>query len=212
MCSEARFSAVRNWRNAARALLHARRDRSAAGRRAARESTRSASADSLRDASVRARAARAPSTDGEPRPSKGPVPPPARLPRWPLRALRRLPAQDVPTTSNSRSRPRGFAGATSPGDAVAACVGSPRPYGYRSKLTPHFPRPRADRPRAIGFLEVGLPRRTVDVPTCPIAMPAVNARLAELRAEVHARWGPTGGARRCSCARRPRASPSIRAR
>ena len=65
---------------------------------------------------------------------------------------------------------------------------SPRPYGYRSKLTPHFPRPRADRPRAIGFLEVGLPRRTLDVPTCPIAMPAVNARLAELRAEVHARW------------------------
>jgi tRNA/tmRNA/rRNA uracil-C5-methylase (TrmA/RlmC/RlmD family) len=75
-----------------------------------------------------------------------------------------------------------------PDDVVAACLPSPRPYGYRSKLTPHFPRPRADRPRTIGFLEVGLPRRTLDVPSCPIAMPAVNARLAELRAEVHARW------------------------
>jgi len=75
-----------------------------------------------------------------------------------------------------------------PESTVANCLPSPRPYGYRSKLTPHFPRPRADRPVAIGFLEVGLPRRTLDVPTCPIAMPAVNARLGELRAEVHARW------------------------
>ena len=75
-----------------------------------------------------------------------------------------------------------------PETPVAACVPSPRPYGYRSKLTPHFPRPRPERPVAIGFLEVGLPRRTIDVPACPIAMPGVNARLAELRAEVHARW------------------------
>jgi 23S rRNA (uracil1939-C5)-methyltransferase len=71
---------------------------------------------------------------------------------------------------------------------VEPCVPSPRPYGYRSKLTPHFPRPRPNRPVAIGFLEVGLPRRTIDVPSCPIATPAVNARLAELRAEVLARW------------------------
>jgi len=73
-----------------------------------------------------------------------------------------------------------------PETEVAPCVPSPREYGYRSKLTPHFPRPRPDRPLAIGFLEVGLPRRTLDVPACPIATPAVNARLAELRAEVHA--------------------------
>jgi len=71
--------------------------------------------------------------------------------------------------------------------AVEPCVPSPRNYGYRSKLTPHFPRPRPERPLAIGFLEAGLPRRTVDVPDCPIATPAVNARLAELRAEVRAR-------------------------
>jgi 23S rRNA (uracil1939-C5)-methyltransferase/tRNA (uracil-5-)-methyltransferase len=40
---------------------------------------------------------------------------------------------------------------------------------------------------AIGFLEAQR-RITVDVPSCPIATPAVNARLAELRAEVLGRW------------------------
>jgi 23S rRNA (uracil1939-C5)-methyltransferase len=74
-----------------------------------------------------------------------------------------------------------------PETPVAPCLPSPRPYGYRSKLTPHFQRPRSDRALAIGFLEVGLPRRTIDVPACPIATPAINARLTELRAEVHAR-------------------------
>jgi 23S rRNA (uracil1939-C5)-methyltransferase/tRNA (uracil-5-)-methyltransferase len=70
---------------------------------------------------------------------------------------------------------------------VAACVPSPAPYGYRSKLTPHFPRPRPDRTPAIGFLRAER-RITIDVPSCPIATPAVNARLAELRAEVFGRW------------------------
>ncbi len=75
-----------------------------------------------------------------------------------------------------------------PGTPVASCVSSPRPYGYRSKLTPHFPRPRPGRAPAIGFLKVGLPLRTLDVPACPIATPAVNARLTELRADVLAKW------------------------
>ena len=74
-----------------------------------------------------------------------------------------------------------------PDTEVASCAPSPREYGYRSKLTPHFPRPRPDRPLRIGFLEVGLPPRTIDVPACPIATPAVNARLTTLRAEVDAR-------------------------
>jgi len=72
--------------------------------------------------------------------------------------------------------------------AVEPCVASPRPYGYRSKLTPHFPRPRPGRPAAIGFLEVGLPRRTVDVPACPLATPEVNAALKQLRSRVLSRW------------------------
>jgi tRNA/tmRNA/rRNA uracil-C5-methylase (TrmA/RlmC/RlmD family) len=70
---------------------------------------------------------------------------------------------------------------------VAPCLPCPSPYGYRSKLTPHFARPRPDREPAIGFLRAGV-RKTLDVATCPIATPAVNARLTELRAEVRARW------------------------
>jgi 23S rRNA (uracil1939-C5)-methyltransferase len=70
---------------------------------------------------------------------------------------------------------------------IPPCVPCPTPYGYRSKLTPHFARPRPDRERAIGFLRAGR-RETIDVAACPIATPAVNARLTELRAEVHARW------------------------
>src|SRR5262252_2147454 len=70
---------------------------------------------------------------------------------------------------------------------VAACVPCPAPYGYRSKLTPHFARPRPDREPAIGFLR-GDRRVTLDVTACPIATPAVNARLATLRAEVRERW------------------------
>src|SRR5262252_423650 len=70
---------------------------------------------------------------------------------------------------------------------VATCVPCPAPYGYRSKLTPHFARPRPDREPAIGFLRAER-RVTIDVASCPIATPAVNARLAELRADVRARW------------------------
>jgi tRNA/tmRNA/rRNA uracil-C5-methylase (TrmA/RlmC/RlmD family) len=70
---------------------------------------------------------------------------------------------------------------------VAPCIPCPAPYGYRSKLTPHFARPRPDREPAIGFLRAER-RVTIDVAACPIATPAVNARLAELRADVRARW------------------------
>src|SRR6188768_3238272 len=42
---------------------------------------------------------------------------------------------------------------------VAPCAPCPAPYGYRSKLTPHFARPRPDREPAIGFLRAGV-RRT----------------------------------------------------
>jgi len=43
---------------------------------------------------------------------------------------------------------------------------SPKQYGYRSKITPHFMTPRrADFP--IGFLAAGTSRRVVDVPSAP---------------------------------------------
>jgi 23S rRNA (uracil1939-C5)-methyltransferase/tRNA (uracil-5-)-methyltransferase len=79
-----------------------------------------------------------------------------------------------------------------PGDAsriealVEPCVGSPREYGYRSKLTPHFPRPRGGQVPPIGFIKIGLPRRTLDVPHCPLATDAINQRLTEVRAQVAA--------------------------
>ena len=112
---------------------------------------------------------------------------------------------------------------------VAPVVPSPRAFGYRSKITPHFnpPRGRAsssavaqaradrpdepqalDEPRAagrsdrltgtvrptgdatllpIGFLKLGTRFEIVDVPQCPIATAAINTRLTEVRATVHAR-------------------------
>ncbi|HTA18273.1 MAG TPA: methyltransferase domain-containing protein [Polyangia bacterium] len=66
---------------------------------------------------------------------------------------------------------------------IDACVASPRAYGYRSKITPHFQRPRGQVP-PIGFLGTAMPRRTIDVPQCPIATDAINERLALLRTEV----------------------------
>jgi tRNA/tmRNA/rRNA uracil-C5-methylase (TrmA/RlmC/RlmD family) len=69
---------------------------------------------------------------------------------------------------------------------VAPCVGSPRQYGYRSKITPHFPRPRRGEVPPIGFIRVGLPARTLDVPSCPLATDAINARYTEVRAEIAA--------------------------
>src|SRR5262245_3154156 len=44
---------------------------------------------------------------------------------------------------------------------IAPCVPCPAPYGYRSKLTPHFARPKPDREPAIGFLRAGR-RVTID--------------------------------------------------
>ena len=84
---------------------------------------------------------------------------------------------------------------------VAPVVPSPREFGYRSKITPHFnpPRGRAIPPDEpvrptgdatllpIGFLKLGTRFEIVDVPQCPIATEAINARLTEVRATVHAR-------------------------
>ena len=115
---------------------------------------------------------------------------------------------------------------------VSPVVPSPRDYGYRSKITPHFAAPRrfaagsgfgvsgsasqeetvpgavsstpnpeletrnaeletrnrggaaADFP--IGFLRQGTRFDIVDVPRCPIATEAINERLTEVRARVHA--------------------------
>lgn len=70
--------------------------------------------------------------------------------------------------------------------AVADCVGSPREYGYRSKITPHHERPRPGQPLPIGFLKVGRRSQVVDVPRCPLATDAINDHLPALRAEITA--------------------------
>ena len=79
---------------------------------------------------------------------------------------------------------------------VSPVIGSPREYGYRSKITPHFQVPRrrenADGPAQatempIGFLRQGTRFDLIDVPQCPIATDAINARLTEVRASVRQR-------------------------
>ncbi len=109
---------------------------------------------------------------------------------------------------------------------VAPVIASPRTYGYRSKITPHFqpprplhpapaptdvtiasqestvpaavssthnPEPKTQNPEPppsptfpIGFLRQGTRFDIVDVPRCPIATDAINTRLTEVRARVHA--------------------------
>jgi 23S rRNA (uracil1939-C5)-methyltransferase/tRNA (uracil-5-)-methyltransferase len=86
---------------------------------------------------------------------------------------------------------------------VSPVIGSPRQYGYRSKITPHFnlprsnfshvnpPRDRNDPVAAatlpVGFLRQGTRFDIVDVPRCEIATEAINARLPEVRAATRAK-------------------------
>ncbi|WP_404424619.1 class I SAM-dependent RNA methyltransferase [Nibricoccus sp. IMCC34717] len=73
---------------------------------------------------------------------------------------------------------------------VNPVVGSPRTYGYRSKLTPHFNPPREGEDSAalpIGFLRQGTRFDLLDVPQCPLATDGINARLETVRSEVRAK-------------------------
>ena len=83
-----------------------------------------------------------------------------------------------------------MAGVTFP---VSPTVPSPREFGYRSKITPHFngglrkPETGESRPPPIGFLKQGTRFEIVDVPACPIATPEINNKLTEVRARAQAR-------------------------
>lgn len=85
---------------------------------------------------------------------------------------------------------RHMAGITFP---VAPTVPSPREFGYRSKITPHFhcgSRLADDglvKIQPIGFLRQGTRFDILDVPACPIATPEINAKLTEVRAKTQAR-------------------------
>ena len=63
---------------------------------------------------------------------------------------------------------------------------SPKHYGYRSKLTPHYERPRNGR-MPIGFVMHGRRNFLVDVPYCPIASDSINAELPAAREKLSAK-------------------------
>ncbi|MDB4760404.1 SAM-dependent methyltransferase, partial [bacterium] len=55
-------------------------------------------------------------------------------------------------------------------EEVNPTIPSPKQWGYRSKITPHFQRPKPGEDFPIGFLEFNRRTRLVDVYNCPIAM------------------------------------------
>jgi 23S rRNA (uracil1939-C5)-methyltransferase/tRNA (uracil-5-)-methyltransferase len=67
---------------------------------------------------------------------------------------------------------------------VLPAIPSPKQYGYRSKLTPHFPKPKKDRPLQIGFLRQGSRSSYVEIERCPLVSDEMNERLAKARLEV----------------------------
>lgn len=69
---------------------------------------------------------------------------------------------------------------------VCPVIPSPVQYGYRSKITPHFQRPKEGGIGAIGFLRARTRNAMVDVEQCPIAMPELNAQLAAVRERARA--------------------------
>ncbi|MFC4995520.1 class I SAM-dependent RNA methyltransferase [Rubritalea tangerina] len=67
---------------------------------------------------------------------------------------------------------------------VKPAIPSPRQWNYRSKLTPHFNKPKNGKIEAIGFLRNGRRNSILDVPQCPIAMEEINDALPQLRKEA----------------------------
>jgi 23S rRNA (uracil1939-C5)-methyltransferase/tRNA (uracil-5-)-methyltransferase len=65
---------------------------------------------------------------------------------------------------------------------------SPKPYGYRSKLTPHFQTGKDGEIGAIGFLRQGSRRAILDVPQCPIATEGINSALTDARQNLRSTW------------------------
>lgn len=70
---------------------------------------------------------------------------------------------------------------------VNPCLSTEQIWHYRSKITPHFDKPRNGEIGEIGFLANGQRSRIVDVPQCAIAMETINTALPEIRAEVRAK-------------------------
>ena len=70
---------------------------------------------------------------------------------------------------------------------------SPKTFGYRTKLTPHYERARPAERRKVGFLRHGSRKSLIDVPQCPIATEAINDALPSAREEIHLLQGKKKG-------------------
>ena len=68
-----------------------------------------------------------------------------------------------------------------------ACHPSPKLWAYRSKITPHFQKPRDGKIGPIGFLIANRRQQILDVPDCPIAMEPINEALPAIRQDVRDR-------------------------
>jgi len=68
---------------------------------------------------------------------------------------------------------------------VNPCFGTDETYGYRSKITPHYPQPPRRSQTPVMITAVGFQKQTsrhiLDVPHCPIATPAVNQEYQRIR-------------------------------
>ncbi len=69
---------------------------------------------------------------------------------------------------------------------VAPVIHTEQTFGYRSKITPHFQKPRDGVIETIGFLQVGRRRAALELDHCPIAMDSLNERLTSLKADTRA--------------------------
>lgn len=67
---------------------------------------------------------------------------------------------------------------------VLPAIPSPVTYGYRSKITPHFHKPKDAKMGNIGFLRAGSRSEVCDIKQCPIAMAELNAALPIVRKSV----------------------------
>lgn len=70
---------------------------------------------------------------------------------------------------------------------VLPCIPSPQLWNYRSKITPHFDRPKDGVIGPIGFMPNGRRSGVIDVPQCPIAMKEINAALPRERDSIRQR-------------------------
>tara|TARA_B000000557_G_scaffold253263_1_gene242204 strand:+ start:2392 stop:3663 length:1272 start_codon:yes stop_codon:yes gene_type:complete len=64
---------------------------------------------------------------------------------------------------------------------VLPAIQSPKTYGYRSKLTPHFPKPKPGKPIVIGFLKQGMRSKYIEIEQCPLVSETMNQEMKRLR-------------------------------